>query len=197
MFIYLCGLKQRDENKVKQVFDATLKTVVKTGIAGITMRQVAKEAHLATGTLYIYFKDKEELLNQLYVDCRTSSINAYFKGYNDALPYKEGFEIVWRNTLEHRMANFDEAVFMEQCYHSQFISASTKDMNQKLFQPLYKLFERGKEEGVLKDLDTMMLMMFMMTSITGVIKYVNYHNKRVSDDMIKNAFRICWDGVRA
>jgi DNA-binding transcriptional regulator YbjK len=190
-------LKHRDDNKIQQVFTATLKLVVQTGVAGITMRQIATEARMATGTLYIYFKDKDELVNQLYASCRASSVNAYFKGYDDVMPFKDGFKIIWNNILSHRLENFDVSVFMEQCYHSPFISESTKEMSRQLIQPLYKLIDRGKEEKKLKNVDTIMLLIFMMGSVTEIIKYVNYHKKKITADMIKNAFTICWDGLKS
>ncbi|MEO5594814.1 MAG: TetR/AcrR family transcriptional regulator [Chitinophagaceae bacterium] len=189
-------MKKRDDNKIQQIFAATLRLVVQTGVAGITMRQIAKEAKMATGTLYIYFKDKEELINHLYASCRASSVNTYFKGYNDAIPFKEGCKIIWNNILNHRLENFDESVFMEQCYHSPFISASTREMSQQLLKPLFKLIDGGKEKKILKDLDTTMLLIFMMGSINGIIKYVNYHKKKITAEMIKNGFVICWDGLK-
>ena len=196
MFIYLCTVKPRDDSKIQQIFAATLKLVVQRGVAGITMRQVAKEAKMATGTLYIYFKDKEKLITDLYYSCRASSLNAYFRGYHPTMPYKEGLKIVWTNILNHRLENFDESVFMEQCYHSPFMSESTKEMNQQLLQPLFKLIDRGREEKMLKDLDTMLLLISMMGSITGLIKYINYHKKKATEDLVKSAFTICWDGLK-
>ena len=189
-------MKQRDENKIQQIFAATLQLVVKSGVAGITMRQIARESGMATGTLYIYFTDKDELINQLYASCRALSVSAYFKGYDDEISFKKGFKIIWNNILQHRMENFDVSVFMEQCYHSPFISESTKEMSRQLLQPLYKLMERGKEEKILKDLNTIMLLIFMMGSITEVIKYVNYHKKKITGGMVKDAFIICWDGLK-
>lgn len=189
-------MKQRDENKIQQIFTATLQLVVKKGVAGITMRQIAKAANMATGTLYIYFRDKDELVNQLYSNCRASSVNAYFHGYKDKVAYKKGFKTIWNNILDDRIKNFDVYVFMEQCYHSPFISESTKEMSKQLLQPLFKLMERGREEKILKDLDPIMLLIFMMGSITEVIKYVNYHKKKITPEMMENAFIICWDGLK-
>ncbi len=189
-------MKARDENKIQQVFDATLKLVVKSGVAGITMRQIAKEAKMATGTLYIYFKDKEELINQLYASCRIASLNAYFSGYTQTMPFKEAFRTIWNNILNDRLQNFDVSVFMEQCYHSPFISETTKEMSKQLLKPLFKLIDEGKEEKLLKDLDTVLLLIFMMGSITEIIKYINYHKKKITEEMVKNAFDICWDGLK-
>ena len=195
-FIYLCGLKQKDEHKVGQIFSATLRLVVDIGVAGITMRQIASKAGMATGTLYIYFKDKDELINQLYEDCRASSLNAYFNGYDAARPFKTGFRKIWENILAHKMQNFDVAVFMEQCYHSPFISESTKEMSRHLLKPLYRLMDRGKEELIIKNLDTKLLLTFMMGSITEVMKYLKYNNKKISAEIVEEAFGICWDGLK-
>src|SRR5580704_6496023 len=187
-------VKQKDENKTAQIFSATLKLVADMGVAGITMRQIASKAGIATGTLYIYFKDKDELINQLYEDCRASSINAYFNGYDPAKPFKTGFRKIWENILTHKIANFDVAVFMEQCYHSPFISESTKEMSRHLLKPLYHLMDRGKDEMTIKNFDTKLLLTFMIGSITDVIKYVKYNNKKISGDIVEDAFAICWDG---
>jgi hypothetical protein len=43
-------------------------------VAGVTMGEIAREAGMATGTLYIYFKNKEELINYLFFDCRREAL---------------------------------------------------------------------------------------------------------------------------
>lgn len=189
-------MKQKDENKTAQIFSATLQLVADMGVAGITMRQIASKAGIATGTLYIYFKDKEELVNKLYEDCRVSSVNAYLQGYDAAKNFKTGFKIIWKNILLYRIENFEAAVFMEQCFHSPFITESTREMTRRLIQPLNKLMERGKSEMIIKDLETKLLLIFMVGNINDVCKYVKYINKKMTDDIVENAFTVCWDGLK-
>jgi AcrR family transcriptional regulator len=47
------------------IFEATLNVLKKYGMEGLRMDRVARAAEVATGTVYNYFKDKEELV--LYV----------------------------------------------------------------------------------------------------------------------------------
>ena len=47
------------------IFEATLNVLKKYGMEGLRMDRVARTAEVATGTVYNYFKDKEELV--LYV----------------------------------------------------------------------------------------------------------------------------------
>ena len=56
--------ERRDREKTirrDQILDAALKVFQKSGWTDATMDQVAEEAELAKGTLYLYFKDKEEI----------------------------------------------------------------------------------------------------------------------------------------
>src|ERR1022692_1152089 len=144
-------MKPRDEKKIDQIFKATLDLVQAYGLAGITMGKIANASKLATGTIYIYFASKEELVNALFTECRKASAAIYFTGYDPQVPFKEGFKVIWMNLLKHRVEKFEEAVFLDQCYHSPFIAESTKEITRKLFQPLRRLIDRGKQEGLVKD----------------------------------------------
>ncbi len=196
MFIYLWGVKLQKKNKVDVIFSATLKLVLQMGIAGITMRQIAKEAGIATGTLYIYFKDKETLVNELFNKCRTAALDTYFRGYNKEDAFEISFEKIWHNMLNHRVANFEEAVFLEQCFHSPFITETTKEMSSKVLQPLLKFMERGKLEERIKDEDTLLLIIFMIGSVSELIKFTSYWGRALNKPMTNAAFKICWDGIK-
>jgi AcrR family transcriptional regulator len=189
-------VKQRDDRKVAEIFSAALKLVEQMGIAGITMRQIAREAKIATGTLYIYFKDKNELINALFEKCRKSSISVYFKGYDVDEPFERGFKTVWNNIFRHRIENFEEGVFLEQCYHSPFIGESIKEMGQRLIQPMYKLVERGKREKKIKNLDTFLLLTYMVGSVIEMVRFARYSGKPIAEMKMDEIFSLCWQGMR-
>jgi AcrR family transcriptional regulator len=189
-------LKLRDDRKTGQIFDAALLLVKDKGLAGITMGEIAKQAGLATGTLYIYFRNKEELINSLFAVCRRASIDSYFAGYDKKQAFKKGFYTVWKNILEYRVRNFDEAVFMDQCYHSPFLNECTKKLTNEMIQPLVQLVEKGKEEGLFKDVDTFMLLSFMIGCIHEGVKKAHYAQQPLNDASIETLFRMCWDGMR-
>jgi AcrR family transcriptional regulator len=65
-------VKPRDEHKIEQIFQATLVLVKEKGLAGITMGEIARAAKIATGTLYIYFESKEQLINELFTSVAES-----------------------------------------------------------------------------------------------------------------------------
>lgn len=190
-------MKPRDDNKIQQIYQATLRLVKAKGLAGITMSEIAREANIATGTLYIYFKNKSELINALFTECRNRSAKVYFKNYDESMPFKKGLKIIWLNLLNYRIKKFEEAVFVDQCFHSPFITQTTKELTKKLFAPLYSLMESGKKQKLIKKSDTLLLLTFMAGSINETVKYAHYSNKKLSAQVIEQMFLMFWDGLKA
>ncbi|WP_245809340.1 TetR/AcrR family transcriptional regulator [Desulfamplus magnetovallimortis] len=61
--------KQREkEMRRKQIMEAAKKVFSAKGFSRATMEEIAGEAELSPGTLYLYFKNKEELHTSLSID---------------------------------------------------------------------------------------------------------------------------------
>jgi len=55
--------KRADHNERREIFaDAALRVIMRSGVAGLTVREVAKEAGFTTGALTHYFTSKDQLL---------------------------------------------------------------------------------------------------------------------------------------
>lgn len=54
-------MQRKKEEKKKAILDAAEQLVAEKGMAGMTMGDVARKSDVATGTLYIYFKNKASL----------------------------------------------------------------------------------------------------------------------------------------
>jgi AcrR family transcriptional regulator len=52
------------------LFEATVKPVNEIGFAASSVSKVAREANVSPSTLYVFFKNKEDLLVSTYVDIK-------------------------------------------------------------------------------------------------------------------------------
>jgi TetR/AcrR family transcriptional regulator, repressor of fatR-cypB operon len=190
-------VKIKDENKINDIYTATLKLVRANGLAGITMQSVAKEAGIATGTLYIYFENKDELIVRLFDLCVKNSADDFFKDYDPESPFKVGFRVLWSNIVRRRVSKFDESVFIEQSFHSPFIGDDTKTTLRKMFAPMVQLLERGKEEHLIKNIDTFWLVTFLIGTTNEFAKRIIYFEKQLTDEILDVNFQMCWDGMKA
>lgn len=190
-------MRVKDFSKIDIVFTATLKLIRNFGFAGITMAKIAKGANMATGTLYIYFKNKEELINALYQSVEKKSSAHFFKGYDPTQSFKVCLKKVWVNYLKHRIEYHEESVFMEQYYHSPYITLTQKKIAEEMRSPVHTIINRGKEEGLLdKNIDTEMLFAAMI----GFIREIAYEHVGgryiLNSERINTAFEINWKMIK-
>lgn len=189
-------MKPKDEGKIAEIYAATLVLVKEQGLAGITMSMIAKKAGFATGTVYIYFANKEELIVKLFEKCSSDYANDYFAGYDPTAPFKVAFHTIWMNMLRYSIEHFDELVFIEQCFHSPFISDDTRKATKERLLPWRELIERGKKEKLIKQLDASWIMLFVRGSVRDLVKHCTYNQLKITDTFKESLFEMCWDGIK-
>ncbi|HEY8955378.1 TetR/AcrR family transcriptional regulator [Chitinophaga sp.] len=190
-------MKRKDDKKVTQIFQAALRLVAEKGLSGVTMGDISREAGIATGTLYVYFKGKDELINALFAACRENSVQVSFKGYNPQIPFKPAFKNIWLNILRYKLQHFEEVIFMEQCYHSPFITNDTREKALQLSAPFYALMERGQKEQLIKQADVGLLLTFIIGAMNELVKQTHYSSITLNRSKINTAFDLCWDALKA
>jgi len=118
------GIAERKEREKEQrrneIIDAAEKVFFKKGIENSTMDEVAEEAELSKGTLYLYFKSKEDL--QFAISIRGSDILADMLG-KCISPEKPGHE----NLLE-MAASFIEFSKRHNNYFQLFLYFQTNNL---------------------------------------------------------------------
>ena len=53
------------EEKKSEIFDAAMRAFAKKGAAGTKIQDIAEEAGVGKGTIYLYFKNKEEIFQSI------------------------------------------------------------------------------------------------------------------------------------
>ncbi|WP_035347334.1 TetR/AcrR family transcriptional regulator [Edaphobacter aggregans] len=79
--------RRRDPEKRRAILDAAVGEIAESGLSAATAK-IAKRAGLAEGTLFTYFANKDELLNELYVELKSE----VFTRVNADFPQKASLE---------------------------------------------------------------------------------------------------------
>lgn len=189
-------MKPKDEGKIEEIFAATLQLVKEEGLSGITMNMIAKKAGFATGTVYTYFENKEELIVKLFDKCLHNYMHDYFTGFDPAAPFKVAFHTIWMNLFRYSTEQFNDLIFIEQCFHSPFISEETRKATKDKFLPWRELIERGKKEKLIKQIDSTWLMIFVRGSVRELVKHCAYNQVKITKEFRETMFEMCWDGIK-
>lgn len=76
-----------------------MELIVKEGFDGFSMQKLAAEAGVSPATIYIYFKNREDLLNQLFNSVQHSFSDVALEGFDPAMSFSEGLWLQWKNRL--------------------------------------------------------------------------------------------------
>jgi len=106
-------MRVRDESKVEAIYQQALKMIVDEGFDGLSMQKLARAAGVSPATIYIYFKDRDDLLMQLY----QMEIDKYFayvlRGFDPEMDFATGLSVQWKNRAQYIIDFPDKAHFME------------------------------------------------------------------------------------
>ena len=189
-------MRTKDETKIAAIYKATLSLVKERGLAGITMSDISKEAAIATGTLYIYFKNKDELIKALFAECREKSAREYFAGVNATGSFEDRLRTVFTNIVRYKMMHFEVSAFLEQSYHSPFVCITDLKKKQKALSPLFALIEEGIEKKKIKDVGPDLVLTCLFGIVNEVVKKAYFSNKKLSAEVIDRVYGMFRDGIR-
>ncbi len=188
--------KPKDENKIEQIYSATLKLVSKDGFSGLRMSDVAKAAGIATGTLYIYFKDKETLVNALFLHLKKQMTSKYVMEEDFTKPFRQTFDAVWRKYFQVTLENRQISAFIEQYYMSHYYNKRKKEEAHQTIHLIYELLDRGKKEKLIKNVDNAILLAQVNGPILDITKMIVAGNIKNNKQTIDAALQMAWDSIK-
>jgi len=186
-------MRLRDEHKEHAIRDKAIQMIVQHGFDGLSMQKLAKAAKVSPATIYLYFKNREDLLNQvyMYVDRRFTEIT--LQNFNPDMSFEEGLWLQWKNRLEHNMNYPHHIVFMEQFRTSPLINH--KDIVRNSFtEAMEKFYENALKR---KELIDVPVEIFWSIAYGPLYTLIRFHfGKRaffgskfkLSEEIMKQAF---------
>ena len=114
-------MRLKDENKEVIIRQQAIKMIVEKGFDGLSMQKLALAAKISPSTIYVYFKNREDMVNQLYIEVHGRLERDALAGFHANLSFAEGLWLQWKNRLMNILKNPLEYQFHEQFRNSPLI----------------------------------------------------------------------------
>lgn len=169
-------MEVKKEKKKKVIVDAAEKIIAENGFRALTMDQVAKEADVAKGTVYLYFKNKNSLCAAVNAKLN-KELNQIVKEKMDLC--KTGSEKVVASgtgVVEFSLKNPEKWNVLAELHQMKF--EDPKDPNvlnflqevNDMVQMLAEAYRQGIKEGAMrKDLDPVATSIFNRMAFSNVL----------------------------
>lgn len=177
----------------EQIFDATDRLMAKEGLHHLSMHKLAKEAGIAAGTIYLYFKSKDELLAQFARRVFNKFVVAIEEGFDEHQSFFEQYKKMWWNIWHFLQENPTVLSNMNQ-YKSlpEFIEISSE-----MEHSCWKQFcLKGQAANVLADLDPHMLFLLSLKTAMVVASDIKFLGTAVTDVILESVIERSWRAIQ-
>ncbi|HJA27570.1 MAG TPA: TetR/AcrR family transcriptional regulator [Candidatus Limosilactobacillus intestinigallinarum] len=171
-------MKVKDDNKRKLLLEVVADIITESGIESVSMSKVAKRAHLSIGTAYTYFKNKQDLLYNVYLSKR--------RHYNDYLLdhiSKNGDAETKLNSYVRNLYNYGTEYYknlslIDSVVNSHLRAKFFPDAKEPhdMVDPWTNIIKQGIQEGVFTEIDPYGAMFFAYHNVVNYIKDIHYEN---------------------
>ncbi|TCI85303.1 TetR/AcrR family transcriptional regulator [Tenacibaculum sp. M341] len=181
-------------SKKNDIVLAALNLLGRNGVHATPMSAIAKEAGTGMGTIYNYFPTKEILINYIFVYIKTEE-KKLFSTFVSTKDLRVQFKEYYSVAVQFYKDNVQYFQFIEQLHASPIITEESRDFALKAIGSVYHLIEKGKELGVVKDMQTKELLQFIAGS---VISHLRWHFRDESEDKasLSNLVQMVWDAIK-
>ena len=182
-------MQVKDFNKKKKILDSTNSLIINQGMENLSLSRVAKQSGISVGTIYIYFKDKDDLIYQTYID-RIK----FFSDYINENISKHGTAVIKLTSFMYNIYQFgkqfpDQLLLIDTIVssHRRIEFFKEKIEPQNITKRWYKLIEEGITNGEFRDIDPYATSFLIFHCIIGYLKDLKneaYNQKNISIEEI-------------
>jgi len=189
----------KNSNKRDDILQAALELISEHGFHGAPMSTIAEKAGVGAGTIYCYFKSKDELIIEINRILEEKILLAIEKNYPFNKDIKERFFHLCKTVFMYFITHPIHFRFLEQYFHSPYGVSVHKERivgtagEPNIFQ---KLVKQGIEQKVIKDMPLFMhfalafgpIIILARNHVLGLIKLDNVQ--------INQAIEAVWDAIK-
>ncbi|RLC00395.1 MAG: TetR/AcrR family transcriptional regulator [Deltaproteobacteria bacterium] len=196
MIVYFNLMRIKDDIKQDALFEATIKLVNEIGFAASSVSKIAKEAGISPATIYVYHKNKEELLVSTYIQVKKTMGAIIHENFDDSLPIRDILKTIWFKMFHYIARHPDYFQYTEQFSNSPYQSLVDKHEIEKYFDPVIHVLLRGIEQKIIKNVNFDILTAFIFYPIVALSNARVCQDFEVTDENIETAFTLAWDAIK-
>ena len=140
----IMSINKKDKSLL--ILDAALKVFAENGFHKSAISKIAKEAGVAEGTVYLYFKNKEDILASLLTNILTNLTNLVKNSLNE----NDSAEKMIRKICETHLVSLEDKVNVASVFQNE-LRQESPELRQSIalaVRPYFDLLELVLQKGI-------------------------------------------------
>lgn len=164
------------EYRIESIQEATMRVISRKGMAAATMQEIAEEAGVAKGTIYLYFRDRDELVEKTFESAIGRLMLRIDAAMEQDLPIEEKIRAIMAAHLNFFGQNREFFRLYLSLRMPEGPAARQRKQKQKC-QPHYRVrveklataLEQAMDRGEIRRGDAYKLALFIIEGSTAII----------------------------
>lgn len=158
-------------DKRARLLEAALELFETRGFDGVAVPEIAKAAGVATGTVYLYFRDKAALVNALYRRWKNEYNAVVLAPLPDSPAPRQAFSHYWQRMMLFARTHPRAIRFMDLHHHGAYLDGESRALSRNYLDIAEAFARAGRAQGAIRDLDPVLIVALMWGAAAGLVKF--------------------------
>jgi AcrR family transcriptional regulator len=142
--------RPKSEDKRNAILDAATRVFAERGLTAAPTSEISKHAGVAEGTLFTYFKTKDDLINALYREIKLELADAMMSGFPRKKNVRTRLQHVWESYVNWGVKNPKQRRVLAQLQVSGMLSKESIEAGTAPFVEMQNLIHDAIEQHILR-----------------------------------------------
>ena len=187
--------RPKSEDKRNAILDGATRLFAERGLAAAPTSEISERAGVAEGTLFTYFKTKDDLINALYREIKLELADAMMSDFPRKKNVRTRLRHVWDRYVDWGIANPRQRKVLAQLTVSEVLTKESKAAGGAPFAEFQTMIRDAIEQRVFRnDVPVELISKSLATLVEATID-LTVSNPSKAKTYRDSGFEMFWSGI--
>jgi len=187
--------RPKSEDKRNAILDAATRVFAERGLTAAPTSEISKQAGVAEGTLFTYFKTKDDLINALYREIKLELADAMMSGFPRKTSVRNRLRHVWDGFVNWGVANPQQRKVLAQLQVSGMLSKESFEAGSTPFVEMQDMIRDAMEQRILRAELPIELISKVLAALAEATMDLIVLKPAMANKYRNSGFEIYWAGI--
>ncbi len=188
-------MRVKDERKRQAIREATVLEVVSVGLSQTSIAKIAKRAQVSQGTIYLYFANKESLLQAIYMEIKRDIHTTLMRAQKAHPHARDGIRAMWFGLFEYAVAYPNNFAYSELISAAQLLQAQQRAELAVLQQEIVDVISDAIADGTLVAAPVSVILSVLAAPALHSARQIALHQMQFDAKTAQETFELIWRGI--
>lgn len=148
-------MRPKNLEKEQAIRSVALRIISEEGLENLSMQKLAKAANVSPRTIYIKYKDKDDLLIKLFIkEVLGAYEKAVLENFNETMDFATGVKKIWLNGFHYLKKNRHSFALLQYGKSSPLLNKAFQENNIQegsSFVPIHHFLKLNVKKGIIRN----------------------------------------------